>query len=98
MRGRSGAMAISREPLLLPREADRFPADWIVLAQWVPHPVVVHQDAARIRVAVEADSHQVPRLALVPVGRRPHRDEAWHRLAVVHPNLQTHPRGTGADG
>jgi hypothetical protein len=56
-------------------------------------PVVLHENAAGIRVPVEADAHQVPGLAFVPVRRRPHGDQARHHLAVVDPRLQAHARG-----
>src|SRR6476469_5535971 len=52
------------------READGLAAERIVLAQRVPFPVVVHDQALQVRVAVEADCHQVELLALVPVGGR----------------------------
>jgi hypothetical protein len=45
-------------------------------------------------MAVEADAHQVEGLALVPVGRRPHADEARDVLAVVDPDLQANARST----
>ncbi len=69
-------------------EADGLAADRIVLPQRVPLPVVLHQDPAKVRVPLEADSHHVPRLALVPVGGRPDRDHALERLAVVDPDLE----------
>jgi hypothetical protein len=47
-------------------------------------------------VAVEGDAHQVPRLALVPVGRGPNRDHGCHRLAVVEEDLDADPRGAVA--
>ena len=64
----------------------------IVLAQRVALPVVVHEDPRGVRVAFEADAEEVPDLALVPVRGRPDRDDALHRLAVVEPDLDAHPR------
>src|SRR5262249_44773279 len=72
--GRSGAIAI--RPLLLAREADGLAADGVVLAQGMALPVVLHEDAAEVGVTLDRDAHQVPRLALVPVRGRPHRDDA----------------------
>src|SRR5207248_5248102 len=74
------------------READRLAADRIVLAQRVAFPVVLEQDPHEIRMAVEADAHQVELLALVPVGGRPHAYDARHGLAVIEPRLQAHAR------
>jgi hypothetical protein len=48
-------------------------------------------------VAVEADAHQVECLTLVPVGRRPHGDDARDALAVVEPHLDPDNRRTRAD-
>ena len=42
----------------------------------------------RLGWPVELDAHQVVLLALVPVGGRPDRDDAVHRLAVVQEDLQ----------
>src|SRR5436190_13465100 len=96
MRGRSGAMAIGR--LLLAAEADGLAADRIVLPERVPGPVVRHQDPREVRVALDPDAHHVPGLALVPVGGRPDGDDARHRLAVVQPDLDAHPRRALPDG
>src|SRR5918912_2391435 len=78
--------------LFLAGEADGLAADRVVLAQWVPLPVVVHQDARQVRVPLDADAHHVPGLPLVPVGGRPDLDDARHRLAVVDPHLEAEPR------
>jgi len=48
-----------------------------VLAERVPHEAVVGEDAAQVRVAAEDDAVEVERLALVPVGRGPHRDDRF---------------------
>src|SRR5689334_20128378 len=80
--------------LFLAGEADGLAADRVVLAQRVPLPVVVHDDPREVRVALDADAHQVPGLALVPVGGRPDLDDARHRLAVVDPHLEPEPRRT----
>ena len=71
------------EALLLSGEANRLAADRVVLAQRVPCPVVLHDDAAQIRVPLDRDAHQVVGLALVPVRGRPDADDARDRLAVV---------------
>jgi hypothetical protein len=55
-------------------------------------PIVLHQDADEVRVAIEPDAHQVPRLALVPVGGGPDRYDAGHRLAVIEPHLNSDAR------
>jgi hypothetical protein len=60
-------------------------------------PVVVHEDAAQVRVAVETKAHQIEGLTLVPVRGRPDPDEAGHLLAVVDPRLQANARCAGAD-
>src|SRR2546426_5638684 len=39
-----------------------------VLAQRMPRPVLRHEDAAEVRVALEDDAEQVEHLALLPVG------------------------------
>jgi hypothetical protein len=41
-------------------------------------------------MSVEADPEQVPRLALVPVRRRPDADDGRNGFAVVDPHLQAH--------
>src|SRR3712207_7189586 len=48
--------------------------------------------------AVDADAHQVPRLALVPVGGRPDADDARDRLAIVDPDLDADARRALAEG
>src|SRR5262249_27086521 len=69
---RSGLMSTT----LVPRAHQRLaPLLRIVLAQPVARELVVQQDAAQVGMAAEADPVQVPRLALHPVGGRPHRDE-----------------------
>src|ERR671930_1577341 len=78
--------------LFLGGEAYGLAADRVVLAQRVPLPVVVHQDARQVRVALDPDPHEVPGLTLVPVGGRPDVDDARHRLAVVDPHLEAEPR------
>src|SRR5262245_32530549 len=67
-----------REPrLVLFRKLHRLAADRVVAAQWKPDPVVRHQDARQLGVAVEDDAEHVERLALVPVGGR---KEVLHRI------------------
>src|SRR5439155_7495098 len=83
--------AIATMSLLFSGEADRLAAERVVLAQGVALPVVLHQDPGEVRVALGADAHQVPGLALVPVGGRPDRDDARNRLAVVEPDLDANP-------
>src|SRR6266516_961501 len=53
-------------------------------------PVVIHQDALEVRMTSDADAHQVPGLALVPVGGRPDGDNARHRLVLVQVDLDAH--------
>jgi hypothetical protein len=60
-------------------------------------PVVLHDDPAEVRVAVEADPHQIEGLSLVPVGCGPHRDDARDALAVFEPDLDPDDRRAGAD-
>src|SRR5436190_2891358 len=83
--------------LFLSGETDRLATDRIVLTQRVAFPVVLHEDAPVGRVAVEADTHQVEGLTLVPVCGRPDIDEARNMLAVVDPDLQPHARRAGTD-
>src|SRR3954468_18300701 len=45
----------------------------VVLAPWMPFPVVGHQQAAQIGVTVEHDPEHVPHFALGPAGSRPDR-------------------------
>src|SRR5215217_3098990 len=42
-------------------------------------------------MALDPDAHHVPGLPLVPVGGRPDRNHARHRLAVLAPDLQPEP-------
>jgi hypothetical protein len=51
------------------------------------------KDPAQVGMALDADAHHVPGLALVPVGRRPYGDDARHRLAFVEPHLNPHASG-----
>jgi len=48
----------------------------VVFAQRVADEVVLEQDAAQVGMAAEDDPDHVPRLALVPVGRRPDAGDA----------------------
>src|ERR1700745_2915022 len=72
------------------REAHGLAALRIVLAQRMAFPVVLHDQALQVGMAVEANAHQVELLALVPVRRRPHRYDARHVVAVVDPHLEAH--------
>src|SRR5947208_7283354 len=76
--------------LRLSRKSDGLAADRIVLAERVAFPVVVHENAALVRVAVEAEAHHVEGFALVPVCGRPDADETRNLLVVVDPDLQPH--------
>src|SRR5919201_4340300 len=80
---RRSACVPGRAPSLFSGEPDGLAPNGVVLAERVTLPVVVHQDPAGVRMALEADAEQIPCLTLVPVGRGPDRDEARHRLAVV---------------
>src|SRR5215203_1812538 len=84
MRGR-----LTTATLDLVGEADGLAAERIILAQRVPLPVILHDDPSEVGVPLEADPHQVPRLPLVPVGRRPDRHDARDGFAVVEPHLDT---------
>src|SRR6478736_5181987 len=50
-----------------------------VLAEGMPDETVVRQNAAQVRVAVEHDAEQVEGLALEPVRRGEHTDQAVQR-------------------
>ena len=65
------------------------PPERIVLAERMSLPVLGHEDADEVRVALEADPHHVEGLALEPVGGRPDGEDARDRLAVVEPHLDT---------
>ena len=54
---------------------DPAPRRVVVLAQRVPLEPLVAEDAAQVRVAVDADAEHVPHLALEPVDPFPHRDQ-----------------------
>src|SRR5919109_2401953 len=84
-------MATTR-PSLLAGEAHRLAAEGIVLAQRVALPVVLHEDAPKVGVALDVDAHEVPDLAFMPVGGRPDRDHRRHRVAVVQPDLDADAR------
>jgi hypothetical protein len=56
----------------------RLAAERIVLAQRVTLPVLGHEDANEVGMAVEVDPHHVPRFALEPVGGRPDGEDARH--------------------
>src|SRR4051812_39512519 len=62
----------------------------IVLALRMPLPVIRHQDAAQVGMAVEHDPEHVEHLALEPVRCRPHVRDGGHPLAVRDPDLQPH--------
>src|SRR4051812_50090643 len=49
-------------------------------------PVVLHQDPAEVRVALDPDAHHVPGLTLVPVRGRPDGHDARDRLVLVEPD------------
>src|SRR5262245_58284876 len=97
----AGAVAISdppvdaSRPLLLLREANGLAADGIVLAERMARPVVVQEETLEVRVALDLDPHQVPGLALVPVGRGPYLEDGRRRLALVEPRLHPHPARAG---
>src|SRR5688572_19253042 len=84
--------------LLLAGEPHRLSAERVVLAERMPVPVVLHEDADEVRVALELDAHHVPGLPLVPVGGRPDGDEARHGLAVLEPDLEADPGRLGGTG
>src|SRR6266478_4865538 len=60
----------------------------VVLAQRMAHEFVVEVDAAKVRMAVEADAIEVERFAFEPVGARPESAQARdHRIVLGHPAL-----------
>src|SRR6266508_6035407 len=66
--------------------------DRIILPQRESLPVLRHQQAPRIRMAVELDAEQVPHLALEPVGGRPDAGDGRHvRVVSVEPHFQAQP-------
>src|SRR6185295_10507200 len=81
--------------LFLAREPHRLAAERIVLAERVADPVLLHEDPHEVRMAFDPDAHHVPGLALVPVGGRPHGDDARDSVAVLAPDLQPYPRRLG---
>src|SRR6266852_6375897 len=55
---------------MLLRELDGLAADGVVTPQRMADPVVGHQDAGQVWVAMKDDAEQVVGLSLVPVRRR----------------------------
>src|SRR3972149_9988296 len=79
-----------QRPARLPREAlqpRHLPAREVepVLAQRMAREAVPQEDASQVRVVLEADAHQIVRLALLEVGPAPDRRHGRHLrvLAVV---------------
>src|SRR4051794_13253512 len=69
---------------LLLRPDQRLAAvDRVVLAKGVSHELLVHQQAARVGMAAEADAEHVPHLALEPVGDGPQVHGRRHRRVVL---------------
>jgi len=83
--GLDDLLAEALELLVFPghREGHRLAAARDILPQRVVGPVVGHQDAAQVGMAVELDAHQVVDLAFRPVGAGPQRSEAGHGRAVA---------------
>src|SRR6266852_2538355 len=52
--------------------------DRIILAQWVTFPVVRHQDAAQIGMAIEANPEEIEDFPLEPIGAGPDGNERIH--------------------
>src|SRR3972149_2744897 len=78
---------LPREPL----QPRHLPAREVepVLAQRMAREAVPEEDAPQVRVVLEADAHQVVRLALLEVGAAPDRRHGRHLwvLAVVGTHL-----------
>src|SRR5690242_8727859 len=49
-----------------------------VLAQGMSRPVLRHEQATQVRMALEHDAEEIVRLALLPLGVAPHRRHADH--------------------
>src|SRR3989338_11212111 len=91
---------IIRCPVLGRRTDERLSfTDGIVLAQRVPLELLVHEDAARVRVAGEADAEHVPDFPLEPVRRRPERGQGIDdQVCRRHPHPQAGSVGGGPGG
>src|SRR6185437_1077355 len=50
----------------------------IIFSEGVSLPFIRHQNAAKIGMAVEANTKKIERLALMPVGRGPNRRDGMH--------------------
>src|SRR5262245_40498990 len=62
--------------------------DRIVLPQRMARELLVHEEAAQVGMAGEADPEHVPHLALEPVGDGPEGDGAGHDgVVLVHRHL-----------
>ena len=60
-----------------------------VFAQGMPQVIVRQQEAARVRMTLKADAHQVPHFALVPVSAWPDACHTRHsRLFAAQPYFQ----------
>src|SRR2546421_2719392 len=68
---------------LLVTEDDRLAEGDVILPARVAFPALGHQQPAKVRMPVELDAEQIPGLALVPVGSRPHLRQAG-RVRVRH--------------
>ena len=54
----------------------------VVLAERMSHPVVRHEDSAKVGMIVEGDAEQVEDLTLQPVGRSPDLRGSWMRQSA----------------
>src|SRR5665647_3965694 len=62
-------------------------SEGMLLAQWMPLPVVRHQDTSQIGVTAEPEAVHVVRLAFVPIGVGKHRGYAG---PVSYTHLRAH--------
>ena len=70
-----------------------FQRELVILAQRMSDPVFGTEDAAQVGMPREMDAHQVERLALVPVGNRPHAGDGG-TVRAASPALSSFQRGS----
>src|SRR5215510_11972879 len=77
--------SLSRLQQALPRRGDTVVLLGLdeVLAQRMARPVLRHEEAAQVRVAIEGDAEEVVRPALLPVGVAPHAGHRHHHWIVA---------------
>ena len=58
-------------------------------------PIIRHEDPGKLRMAFEANSHQIEIFALVPVGRGPYRRNGmYERITASEAHFQAQPFAT----